>query len=342
MKILRAILATLLIAGGALAAGPYGGTVNNLVLSSNGIQPLYAATERGLYIVANGKWTRVDYFGLGAVREIARSGDKLLALKSLSDIYVKTSGDKWRLSKVGLKGPLGHSIDEILSLAVDPVLSRRLYLGSAGKGAFVTVNGGRDWDLLWEGLEENGPAAGHVSAILVPRFERDLIIGTKGEGLFVWRNKSWRKLGEGLPPKFKVLALAEEPGEPAHLAMGTQDAGLWESDDSGESWRRLRTGAYNMVSAVSIGFDGSIASFFPGEGFVIARDGRAGRVQRLPYTFVNSLSPAKGGGWYASMTHDGIAKIAGDGKIEGFLNNGLEATTIKSIVPGLDEKSVWC
>ena len=202
MKILRAILATLLIAGGALAAGPYGGTVNNLVLSSNGIQPLYAATERGLYIVANGKWTRVDYFGLGAVREIARSGDKLLALKSLSDIYVKTSGDKWRLSKVGLKGPLGHSIDEILSLAVDPVLSRRLYLGSAGKGAFVTVNGGRDWDLLWEGLEENGPAAGHVSAILVPRFERDLIIGTKGEGLFVWRNKSWRKLGEGLPPNF--------------------------------------------------------------------------------------------------------------------------------------------
>ncbi|PLX40336.1 MAG: hypothetical protein C0608_09415 [Deltaproteobacteria bacterium] len=342
MSYLGVILAALLFAGSALAAGPFGGTVNNIVLSSDGRQPLYAATERGLYIVNNGKWQRVDYFGLDAVREIARSGDKLLALKSLSDIYVKTSGDKWRLSRVGLTGPLGHSIDEILSLAVDPALPRRLYLGSAGKGAFVTQNSGRDWDLLWEGIEENGPAAGHVSAILVPRLDRELIIGTKGAGLFVWRDKSWKKIGEGLPLAFKVLSLTEEPGKPTHLAMGTQDAGLWESLDAGKSWKRLRTGAYNMVSAVSIGIDGSIASFFPGEGFVIAKEGRTGRVQRLPFNFVTSISPAKGGGWYASMAHDGLAKINGEGLIEGYLNNGLEATTIKSIISGAEENSLWC
>lgn len=341
-----ALRAALALAGALLTfsisfAGPFGGSVNSILLDKDEVTPLYAATERGLFSFEGGKWVRVPAFGVNNVRSVQRAGKVFVALKSLGDLYVGGGEDKWRPSRTGLEGATGHLVDEMNAITVDASNPKRIYMGSAGKGPFVTPNQGRDWDILWTGLEDRPPAAGQVKAILSPREQRPLIMGTEGDGLFFWKDKSWRPFGEGLPQNLRVMSLAEDPRNPDHLAMGTGD-GLWESTDGAKSWKLLRKGEFKHVSVVSIGYDGAILGFFPGEGFVVAREGKAGKIQKDQHRYVLALMPHKGGGWYAGLRDDGIVKIDAEGKDAGFLNEGLLATRIYSIHTGKEPGTFWC
>ncbi len=336
------LTALLLLTATISTAAPFGGTVNEIVLDKDFATPLYAATDRGLFSFESGKWGRVPFFGVAPITAIKRAANAMVALKGDRDIYVGGLGDKWRPSRSGLEASTGHVVERMLSLAVDPNSPKHLYMGSKGQGPFFSPNQGRDWDLYWDGLESRSPAAGHVTAILPAKQKRPLIIGTGGDGLFAWSEKRWQPIGGGLPEKLKINSLAEDPKDPSHLAIGTGGAGFWESFDAGRSFKKLREGEFKLASAVSIGFDGSAIAFFPSEGLVIAKDGKAGRLLADKYTAINSFAPLASGGWLAATRNDGILRINSEGKADGTLNEGLLATRVSSIQRGREPSSLLC
>ena len=334
----------LLCAAPAGAVGPFGGTVRGFILDEDGRTPRYCATDRGLFLYRNGSWFRDKSAGLTQVLDVVETGDQLFALTVGEGVFIRAEDEeRWRPAFSGLKGPFGHPVDEVWSIAADPSSARRLYLGSAGKGLFSTANFGRNWRPLWGGLDGLAPPVYAVTAVLPPKGKRPLLMGTDGEGLFaLGQNEKWSRTGAGLPPNCGVRALVEDPSDPLHLALAAKAAGLWESRDGGANWKLLRKGSFGVVTTVAIGESGGVLAFFADEGIVSASDGKASRPRPLGQLEVARLVARKGGGWLAGLRNDGVAELDDAGNVTGFLNDGLLATSVLSFVPGVEEGSMWC
>jgi hypothetical protein len=334
----------LLLAAPAGAVGPFGGTVRGFILEEDGRTPRYCATDRGLFRFRNGSWFRDKTAALTQVLDVVETGNQLFALTAAEGVYIRAEDEeRWRPAFSGLKGPFGHPVDEVWSIAADPSSARRLYLGSAGKGLFSTANFGRNWRPLWGGLDNLPPPVYAVTAILPPRGKRPLLMGTDGEGLFaLGENEKWARTGAGLPAKCGVNILVEDPSDPSHLALAAKAEGLWESRDGGANWKLLRKGAFGVIPTLSIGEDGGVLAYFTDEGIVSANGGKASRPRPPGQLEIARLTARKGGGWLAGLLNDGVAELDTAGNVTGFLNDGLLATSIYSFVPGVEEGSMWC
>ncbi|RMG92223.1 MAG: hypothetical protein D6708_06830 [Candidatus Dadabacteria bacterium] len=327
--VLGAILAFLLPFAG-FAAGPFGGTVRDLAVRDG--EPLWAATDRGLFRFDEGVWSRVESLGfrdLAGVLDLG--GDAALVWPPVGPLLrTRDAGGTWTESAEGLRGPTGRVVDEIRCGTADPADPSRVYLGTAGQGVFESSDGGRTWTGLWEGVEEEPVAAWTVTALLPGAGERPLMAGTDGAGVYARRYGRWEPWGSGIPRTARVTVLAAEPGRPEHVVAGTRGEGLWESTDGGRTWTRVRQGAYGIVPAAAVAPGGDVLAHFRGEGLVLVRAGRAGRPVGWAEAGVNRLVAAAGG-WFAGLDHDGVWRLGPGGKPDRPRNGGLAATRILSL-----------
>jgi photosystem II stability/assembly factor-like uncharacterized protein len=330
-----ALLAVFSLSHGALAAGPYGGSVTALVMSEDGAALRWAATERGLFRFDGGRWQRSSLLAQRELHGAVETGGVLLVAERGPGLLRSADGGaSWQDAGEGLRGRYGHRGDDVRALAAHPGEPGRVYAGAAGQGVFESRDGGQTWRLLLAGLEDELPPAFHPLCVLPPAPGRPLLMGTDGRGLFAWDGERWRPQGKNLPEGLRVQSLAASPGNPGHVVMGTRGAGLLESRDGGATWATLRQGAYGVVGPVSIAGGGTVLAHFPEEGLVTAREGKSGRPEGLEQARVLCLEALAGGGWLAGLAHDGVVEIGPDGGVEAFRNQGLDATRVLALAPG--------
>ena len=163
----------------------------------------------------------VDNFGFfGRTYFIARSGD---------------AGDDWNFPGGGQ-----GSFIPLVSIAVDPTHSDRIYVGAQG-GFFRSNNRGGDFDDKNNGLPGDGAVI--VSEIVTDaRDGGTLYIIASGQidcdgVVFKSNNRgdSWRLAHSGME-RFRVCSLEVDPGQSGVLYAGTSAGGVFKTVNGGDSW----------------------------------------------------------------------------------------------------------
>ncbi|MGD2115349.1 MAG: hypothetical protein PVG07_09870, partial [Acidobacteriota bacterium] len=203
------------------------------------------------------------------------------------DLFKTTDGgEHWeRPYESGLQAEL------ILDLAVDPADPDVVYLADSLRGVRKSVDGGRTWAPVNDGLPHR-PAPEQTESVALSRIVIDpgltdtLFVavdsgGPDGPG-GVYRStdggKHWARAADGLPEGLAVRDLAIDPRQPDRLWAAT-DRGLFVSEDAGLSWappeRRLPSAVTAVAPVVRTGpeppvFDPERPALFAGTRDVAA------------------------------------------------------------------------
>ena len=150
-----------------------------------------------------------------------------------SRLYLAQDGLYTR-GETGPWAPLGEGLkrERITTLVRDPD-EKTLYAGTKNGGAFVSRDGGRNWELSWPFFEKQW-----VQNILLQRTYIYVSILTKGLFRSPDQGKTWEKIDGGLPPDDDVMSLASDPQDPRRLYAGTHNKGIFLSSDGGARWVR--------------------------------------------------------------------------------------------------------
>jgi hypothetical protein len=108
---------------------------------------------------------------------------------------------------------------------------------SGAPGGSTQVYESRDAGLHWRLFGRGLPSLGGIMslAVIAPG---SVLVGTMGNR--IWQRGlsvgSWREIARGIPARQHVAAIAQVPGSPARLFIGTLADGVFESTDGGRHW----------------------------------------------------------------------------------------------------------
>ncbi len=140
------------------------------------------------------------------------------------------------------KGPSGGSV---WTVAIHPSDPQTIFAGTRGGGVFRSVDGGRNWTAVNNGLT-NPTMDLSVNAVAIdPATPSTLYIGTYN-GVFRSTDSgvTWTSVNNGYLSSYddrNVTSLAIDPVAPANIYAGTW-SGVWRSKDRGENWELLDFG----------------------------------------------------------------------------------------------------
>ena len=141
--------------------------------------------------------------------------------------------------------PVSHNLPatDLHGFAVSPEDPDRLYALVVGQGAFLSIDGGRTWESLGNGLP------GDVTALASASGTPELLYASSGR-LGVLRSddggRNWSRTTT-VPGSRGVLALAVDPIARQTIYAGTEE-GLSKSTDGGRSWATLSFPARNVMA----------------------------------------------------------------------------------------------
>jgi photosystem II stability/assembly factor-like uncharacterized protein len=176
-------------------------------------------------------------------------GKVIYAGTRYSGIFKSTNGGiAWRRASRGL--PFLPPCDQIFcpeepvtALQIDPRDPRIVYAVFSHR-VVKSVNAGKTWDLVMDGLED---VSSVVTLILDPESPNVLYIGT-GEGVFKSTDggASWWESSLGLPEPFADFAVVDLAidvrGDQTVLYAATRVDGIFRSTDRGSTWEPLNEG----------------------------------------------------------------------------------------------------
>jgi photosystem II stability/assembly factor-like uncharacterized protein len=163
-------------------------------------------------------------------------------------------GKTWNRSNAGMEPT---AATHILLDPTSPVDARVLYATGFGRGVYKSIDGGKSWTLKNAGFTQQQPFAWRLVRdntgglyVLIARRSEKGVIGTKDDGA-LYRSKDgaehWTPVA--LPPGSNAPnGLAVDPANPKRLYLTTwavekgdhgEGAGIFLSEDGGESWRRV-------------------------------------------------------------------------------------------------------
>ena len=125
----------------------------------------------------------------------------------------------------------------VLSLAINPLNSNEIYIGSEGNGLFMTKNGGNSW--------ENVAFANKVYGLFFDPQNPDLIYAS---GVYNKRAKIYKRLEEGQEWKeiytepsdnTTISALAFDKNNSQIIYAGTSEGVILKTTDGGANWASL-------------------------------------------------------------------------------------------------------
>lgn len=160
--------------------------------------------------------------------------DIVYAVIQGSGVYKSTDGGaNWNPVNTGLT-----NLDVTL-LAIHPIHSLILYVGTFQGTLFRSLDGGLSW--IQTGTISSGP----VTALAVdPQTPTTIYAGTGGFGLFksVDGGVSWNSLVTGLPSTgISIILIDIDPSLPSTVYVGVESHGLYKSVDGGASWNQIFT-----------------------------------------------------------------------------------------------------
>jgi photosystem II stability/assembly factor-like uncharacterized protein len=232
------VLAGFVVAGSALA----GETIYMSVLSSrkhawgkNDYQVigLFVSTDAGRSWVHRGwrEYIRMFYTEAGPDGVLwSACGNGILRSKD--------GGSTWRITT-------GADITEVLRLCVDRRDARRIAAATA-YGPILSTDGGERWRFITEGLP-----ARFTGDIVIDRSNGNMLVATeKGISIRSMTDRKWR------PTRMRkdTRTIVQHATEPQMFFAGTEEDGVWWSEDGGRTWKAQNNGlAHKTVYAIATG-----------------------------------------------------------------------------------------
>jgi photosystem II stability/assembly factor-like uncharacterized protein len=160
-------------------------------------------------------------------------------------IYVYESRDAgitWR--DIGFSVPveslphLGYVDGLATNVEMDPLSDNTVYVGTNGYGVYKTINAGKDWTRMNQGLNTpfiKGPGALRVH----PRYPTTLFASTQGGGIYKSTNgaSTWQRVTTG--ERF-TFGIAIDPSAPSRIVAGCAGNSLLITNDEGKNWQETR------------------------------------------------------------------------------------------------------
>jgi hypothetical protein len=141
------------------------------------------------------------------------------------------------------------TVDDVLSLAIDPVTPAILYAGTYGGGVFRSANGGGSWTAINTGLTGTNV----YDLAIDPTTPTTLYAVMSGDGVYRSTNSggNWTAINTGLAGLF-INDLAIDPVTPLTIYAATS-GGVYRTVDGGISWSAFNDGlADTSVNALAI------------------------------------------------------------------------------------------
>ncbi|HOV88267.1 MAG TPA: hypothetical protein PLM79_18065, partial [Syntrophobacteraceae bacterium] len=239
-------------------------------------------------------------------------------------------GETWQ--DVGFPMPsnplasLGFADGSASGVAADPVRDEVAYVTTNGYGIFKTVNGGKTWDAVNEGLA-TPYVKGPRSLLIHPKTPDVLWVSTQKGGVYKSVNgaKSWRLVSPQGPFCF---GMAVDPSNPSRVLAACAEKKVLLSEDEGNSWTEIllpgerpsHVAAYSLAfhpESPGCVFAGTLAyDLKAAHGLFHSRDG--GRSFRpcalpLPPVNLNVLEAIPGLGCPVLLGFNGIGIYQGRG-----------------------------
>lgn len=229
----------------SFACGKQDDATVSIALHPTNPKIIYVATNEAVHKTRDGGQTWEQFPGFSARRVTTLAVDPTLP----ATVYAGTMGDavykspdggqRWLPHNVGLK----EHVSYVNQFVFHPENIDIIYMAST-IGAFLTTNGGRQWEERMAGMKEV-----HIVVALAmdPTNPRRLYAGTTGG---VYRSddgaSSWEKVNSGLIPEdvlnasmaLGINALAVDPSHPDTVYAGTTN-GLFRSIDRAQQWENI-------------------------------------------------------------------------------------------------------
>lgn len=321
-----------------------GGTVFALATAPlrDGATMLFAATAAGLFHSRNAgrEWASTGEMPLpmlAAVTPSVHFAENGLIFAGTQTGFYRSSdaGRTWRRTLAGGR------VFAIASLP-DAGPEDRLFIGTEEDGILRSDDGGRTWAGANPGLLDLTVLALAFS----PDTARDSVgFAATASALYRTgnRGKSWREAGLPLDePAVQCLAVSPTFARDRRVFAGTEDDGLWRSDDGGASWEHVPGLPAGGISAVTFAGRGGnphlVAAATPG-GVALSPDG--GTTWHLsgqalpPVLSLAFISDGTQTTPVAGLFRAGVARLAtteGDDRWSS-ANRGLGATLLTRLVP---------
>ncbi len=230
--------------------------INDLKVHPRNPKTLYlCAADNGLMISDDSgkKWRRAMNGvadGHAQEIEISRNDPSRMVLlmnpwgkKERIHLYEsRNAGTTWK--DIGFSVPwetlpkLGYVDGLASNVELDPFADDTIYVATNGYGVYKTVNGGKNWSPMNQGLTT--PYIKGPGALLVhPRLPGVLFAGTQAGGIYKSTNgaSSWQRVTTG-GERF-VFGMAIDPLTPSRILAGCGGNTLLVSNDEGKSWKEI-------------------------------------------------------------------------------------------------------
>ncbi|MFK8031724.1 MAG: glycoside hydrolase family 97 N-terminal domain-containing protein [Gammaproteobacteria bacterium] len=308
--------------------------VSSLAVNENG--RIFAATNgAGLFVSDDGgqNWVLTGLEDRDQIYNLSfdvQDNSRVYASTSLGIVRSNNDGNSWL--------DLGQQSLFVFDLITDPVAPAVLYAGGASGELFKSLDGGRAWQKLNDGL----PSA-NILALALDSVRDTLYAGTENQGVFksVDGGSSWQPTGNGISAE-QVTSLAVDESN-GRVHAGTNGSGIYTSDDNGASWTSSTTGLDSLIVS-SVVNDPALAgrvyattiSSVPGDrGVYVSSDGGAtwlASASGITTSTVNdvTVSTSQKGVLYAA-TLDGVFRSDNAAGSWAPANNGLGNVEILSI-----------
>jgi len=147
------------------------------------------------------------------------------------------AGKTWEIkNKAGEKSNINKV--EVYSMAIDPVDTNKIYLGTKDKGIAVSKNGAENWEKMdFPGNKVYGIAINHFNP---GNIYASGVVGERGK-LFRTDDygESWNEIYTEPADGTVVTSLAMDKNNASVLYMGTSEGVVVKTVDGGVSWRNL-------------------------------------------------------------------------------------------------------
>ncbi len=132
---------------------------------------------------------------------------------------------------------LGYVDGLATNVELDPLSDNTIYVGTNGYGVYKTINGGKDWTRMNQGLNTpfiKGPGALRVH----PRYPSTLFASTQAGGIYKSTNgaSTWQHVTTG--ERF-TFGMAIDPVNPSRVVAGCGGNSLLITNDEGKNWQEI-------------------------------------------------------------------------------------------------------
>ncbi|MBI3517483.1 MAG: hypothetical protein HY060_25915, partial [Proteobacteria bacterium] len=176
----------------------------------------------------------------------------------------------------GTAGRSPANAGRVISLAVDPGTSSRIYAGTANAGIWLSQDGGATWSARTDdqaclaiGALAIDPNAPNRVFAGTGEYDAEGIDGTTfGAGLLASSDfgDSWTPLAAATFDRAAITRILFDPGDTAQHMFLACDAGVYESTTGGASWTLMRAGAACDLALVAVPSGLQLIAGFHGEG----------------------------------------------------------------------------